>query len=98
VNENDVHTYAKYLYTRSKSTGGVMMSLRTYVLHGLALMVLISTMAIINDPGEVRALPEGYPVSLSGGYSEEVQGTTTYVARVQRHMSIIFNLMIPRTI
>ncbi|MGA1792505.1 MAG: hypothetical protein ACMUHM_00985 [Thermoplasmatota archaeon] len=32
---------------------------------------------------ESSALPEGYPVSLSGGYSKEVLGTTTYIDYLQ---------------
>ena len=59
------------------------MSPRRYVPLCLVLMILAASAFVLLGPEEVQALPEGYPVSLSGGYSEEVPGTTTYVDYLQ---------------
>ncbi|MBN1540175.1 MAG: hypothetical protein JW939_08540 [Candidatus Thermoplasmatota archaeon] len=43
----------------------------------------VSAFLVLLDSEDVSGLPDGYPISLSGGYSEEVPGTTTYVDHLQ---------------
>jgi uncharacterized membrane protein len=60
-----------------------MMSPRRYLALFMVLMMTAVSVIIFNGPDDVNALPDGYPISLSGGYSEEILGTTTYIDYLQ---------------
>ncbi len=46
------------------------------------IMISISTISLF-DNGNVEALPEGYPVWISGGYAVEKSNSTTYIDHLQ---------------
>ncbi len=59
------------------------MRMRFPITLGVMIMLLAAGLLALPEMENVQALPEDYPISLSGGYSSEIPDTTTYLDYLQ---------------